>query len=494
MLTDKEQKELFENIARLGGKGFKEDDIVYDGDKFVLPKMFENNPAKALKAWQAKVAEADEATDQLFPFNYRPWDGAVCAYRAIKKAFGFVRGEKIPGGFFSPDQPPEYIQIPISPTETESVPWGRFSIPQLEGGYIEFGSTMNRDYGQVFVMSVHAARKFHFFVDGLAALCEEEMKTGSIYKGKAIDGQTQPTFISLEGVDPAKVVYSDQVQTDLETHIWSVMRYPDANKELGLSLKRAILMFGTYGTGKSLAGYLTAKEAVASGWTFLMARPGRDNFLQVMQTARLYQPAIVFFEDAETMASVEQSETMSQVLDMFDGIQAKGASLMVVLTTNHPELIHKGMNRPGRIDAQIEIGELDAKGIQRLIEASIPETNLSAGIAWEQVVTACEGYVPAFVKEVADRSLRYALNRNGGEVGAMLIDTVDLVHAAGGLRSQFQRMQDAPEHGAADQTLGELIQSNVQKATVALVPEQNARADVWDVEKLAAVSGNGHRN
>src|SRR3990167_10320825 len=101
------------------------------------------------------------------------------------------------------------------------------------------------------------------------------------------------------------------------------MRYATAHRELGLPLKRAILLDGTYGTGKSLAGYLTARVAETNGWTFLMARPGRDNFLQVMQTARLYQPAVVFFEDAETVTGYESNDLINQVLDTFDGIQSK---------------------------------------------------------------------------------------------------------------------------------------------------------------------------
>ena len=490
MLTEQQTKELLENIAQLGGKSFKEEDIVFEGQKLILPESFKGDLTRAIKFIQLRQKEDEEEAVFSRTFNYRPWDGAICAYRALKKKFGMVHGKTMTSFFGS--NPPAYIQVPISATEQEEAPWGNFQVPLLDNTLIEFAQGASPEYGPVFRIDVTAPRKHRFVIEGLFQLVAEELETGSIYRGKAIDGQQMPQFIDLHAVDPAKVVYSEQVLMDLQANIFAVMRYPEQHLELGLPRKRAILLLGTYGTGKSLAGFLTALEAEKNGWTFLMARPGRDNFLTVMQTARLYQPACVFFEDAELMAGAEAHDTISQILDVFDGIQAKGTNLMVVMTTNHPDKLHMGMHRPGRIDSQISIGELDAAGIEKLIRSAIPEGILE-DIDFAAVVTACEGYVPAFVKEVADRAVRYALVRSDGHLDYK-IGTQDLVHAAGGLRDQFNRMQGAPEVAVAEQSLTAVIEGSVKKGVAALAtPAENPDVfgRVWNVEKLQEAQKNG---
>lgn len=486
MLTAEETTELLSKIAELGGKSIKEEDIVYEGTKMVVPEQWRGDLKKAIKFLNDKIKEDDEKAEFVRVFKYRPYDGAICAYRAMKKAFGFVHGKATPG-FFSM-MPPEYIQVQVSVEETEEVPWGMFSVPLIENTEIHFLQTLEPEMGRVFQIIVESPRKNRFLIEGLFRLVEEELQNASIYRGKAIDGQQDPHFLDLRSLDSSKVVYSEQVQADLDAHIWSVMRYTKQHQSLGLPLKRSVLLYGPYGTGKTLAGYLTARVATDNEWTFIMARPGRDNFLEVMQTARLYQPAIVFFEDAEIVTASEQANAsnISKVLDVFDGINTKGTSMMVVMTTNHPENIHKAMHRPGRVDAQIEIGPLDSIGIQNLIQRTIPEHMLQETIDWEEVSASCDGYVPAFVKEVADRAIRYSLSRSHGSIGtdAVKIQTEDLVKSAQGLRPQFNRMSSAEETHIKNRSLEEIVVSGISGIISA-----SPRADVWNPNELKKLGG-----
>lgn len=493
MLTKKEEKSLLATIEELGGKAFKEEDIVYEGRKLVVPEQWRGSLDKAIRFLQQKLAEDTENAIFSRQYKCRPWDGGVNAFRAMKRAFGMAVG-KATMGFFGPN-PPEYRHVQISPTETEEIPWGRFQVPLIEGANFYFGQYMDPEYGICFCIQVEAPRKQRFLIEGLFKLIQDEITGSSIYRGKAIDGKVQPDFIDLSAVDPSKVVYSEQVMADLEAYVWGVMRYGDAQAKLGMSLKRAILLEGTYGTGKTLAALLTAKVAVENGWTFIMARPGRDDFTQVMQTAKLLQPAVVFYEDADTLGQAEQDDTsISKVLDLFDGIQSKGTKMMIVLTTNHPEMLHKGMLRPGRIDSEIRIGHLDRVGVEKLIRAAIPAERLGDNVDFNAVYKACEGYVPAFVKEVADRSVRYSLARVKGDIAMVRIETDDLVHAAGGMRPQFDRMNEAPESATKEKSFSQQVEDAAEKAAKRSIVDlaashDKARHDVWDKEKLAALNG-----
>jgi SpoVK/Ycf46/Vps4 family AAA+-type ATPase len=275
-------------------------------------------------------------------------------------------------------------------------------------------------------------------------LVEQELATNSIYRGKAIDGQENPEFIDLSGVDPAQVIFTEEVTTQLQANVWTLIEHTAKMRELGVPLKRSVLLEGPYGTGKTLAGYLTAQIATANGWTSIYCRPGRDNLDQVMGLARLYQPAVVFFEDVDTIAAATPSGTdgVTSLLDTFDGINAKGTELLAVLTTNHKDSIHKGMLRPGRLDAMIHIGALDADGLRRLVESSVPESMLGE-IDHPEVAKAMEGFLPAFAKETIDRATRYNVARNNGETTKL--ETADFVEAATGLLPQLELMEEADE-------------------------------------------------
>jgi len=166
----------------------------------------------------------------------------------------------------------------------------------------------------------------------------------------------------------------------------------------------------------------------------------------------MYQPSVVFFEDLEVMAGAQERDHISQLLDVFDGIQSKDAKIMAILTTNHADKIHKGMLRPGRLDAVIEIEKLDAAGIQQLVENVVPSAALAEDLkhthkdfekGWAEITSAMDDFLPAFVREAGERAVRYSLARNGGKLTT--VSKADLIDSATGLRSQFELMDGARE-------------------------------------------------
>lgn len=471
----RERQLLLDRLADLGGRQTAEEDVTFSGTKLVIPAKM--TMKAAVTFLEEKITEDEREVTFSRTYKYRPWDGARATMTALKKAFGMVAQRPTPS-FFG-DIPPQLVTIPVSATETDQVPWGRLGVVHLPGCVLSLGGEVHVELGTIFRLVASGPRKYRFEVEGIFRLVEEELRTNSLYRGKAFDGQEHPQFLDLSGVDPSKVIYSEEVTTQLEANVWALLRWPEKMRELGVPLKRAILLEGPFGTGKTLCAYLTAKVAAAHGWTFVMCRPGRDEFRDVMATARLYQPSVVFFEDVDRMSGNDGSDRVSELLDLFDGLQAKGTDIICILTTNHVERIHKGMVRPGRLDAVVHIGSLDHQGIRRLVEATVPADLLDPSIDWTAVGDSMDGYLPAFCREAIDRTVRYNVSRNQGQ--ATKLGTEDFVAAANGLRPQLDLMNGAGEGDQLD-TVGVALERVVATA----VTEKLRATEVQDSDGDAA--------
>lgn len=449
--TDPVREQILATLAQLGGLSVEEDALLFQGDKFILPANLEGNIDGAIKYLRDYKEQQETKYEFSRTFKYRPYDGANAFQLALKEIFG-TTGVGVTKTFFGIKIPPEMLTIDIGYNQHTQIPWGEVTYSPLDATFY-LSATRDKEHGLLFQLAVEAPRRYRKHVDAVFELVERKLVQASIYKGKAINGAEQPGFLNLNGVDPAKVVYSNETLIQLQANVWTALQHSHELRRLGQSLNRKVLVEGPYGTGKSLAGYLTAQIAVTNGWTYILVRTDDDLF-EALRTARLYAPAVVFFEDIDIIAGGGTSDEISKVLDALDGVQTKGAEVVAVFTTNHVNKIQKGVMRPGRIDAVVHIGKLDQSGVETLIRTVIPEEMLADDVEWESVFTAYDGFLPAFVSEAASRAVRYTLARNEGRTGTII--TEDLVFAAESLRPQLELMEGAKE-GADAPSLDRLL-------------------------------------
>jgi transitional endoplasmic reticulum ATPase len=189
---------------------------------------------------------------------------------------------------------------------------------------------------------------------------------------------------------------------------------------------------------------MTAKEAVRAGWTFLMARPGRDRVEDVLTTARLYAPAVVWVEDIDADTGSSDPKSVSRMLDAWDGITTKSGEIIVAMSTNHITKLPPGMLRPGRLDYVLEIAGLDRPATEKLIRVVVAAGKLAEDVDFDAVHAEMDGFLPAFIRAVADRARSFAIHRMNGSTDYVLT-TDDLVNAARSLHPQLKLHQDAAE-------------------------------------------------
>ncbi len=434
---------------------FSDDMVAVGGSaKLVIPQGM--TPRMAITAIFSHWYNQELPTTFRRIFNYRPHDGALAAYRQLKQTFGFVDGK--PTESFFGSTPPQMITVHTGVNDTTQVPWGELRVSALAGAIITFTEAEHDTFGTVFCMEVTAPRKLEATIEMLFASIEMELAERSIYRGQAIKvgGDTEPKFVDLGKVDADSVVYASEVERILEANLWLPMREADRFRRDGLSLKQGVLAHGTFGTGKSLAGLLTAKIAVENGWTAILAESG-DDLEELLELAAMLGKAFVFCEDIDKVARAD-ADNIEGLLEAFDGVVTKGREVLLLATTNNIGDLHAGMLRPGRFDVLVEIGMLKPKDIEKLVRQQVGGA-LEENIDFAAICAEMEGFTPAFIAQVIQRTQKYAMLDRASRLG-----TEHFIAAAKEMQGHLRLMQAAgtkPEPSNVNTALGELVDARV---------------------------------
>lgn len=436
--------------------------IVHEGTQIVLP-VINGKPLSYDEAilWLKRKKDEDE---QEFAVNYEihasPLDGAVAFQRAIAAKYGWSQGVPTPG-FFG-DKPPVMIGVPVGAGERINVPWGRIEIPGIEGHLTTGMAPMPHPH---FIVGGTVKKKHAENVKELVALTEKFLKEESIYKGKAIrvsfdyideDGDVEfydpiqhaPQFLELDGVTDNDLIFGEEVMAAINTGLFTPIEHAGACRKYGVPLKRGVLLHGPYGTGKTLTAYVSAVKAVRHGWTFIYLSDVSD-LRAALRFAAQYAPAVLFAEDIDRAVTGDRSTDMDAILNTLDGVDTKGAEIITVLTTNHIEDINPAMLRPGRLDTLVEVLPPDAKAAERLVSL-YGRGLLEEGIDLKKIGKALNGNIPAFIREVTERSKIAAIARLGNDIEGQVLES-DLLEAAQAMKNHAsllvpKKKSDTPAH------------------------------------------------
>jgi transitional endoplasmic reticulum ATPase len=469
---------ILDNLAELGGNNVTHESGVayHEGRQILIPELMSlKNAAKLLTA-QAAAMEEDHEFQKVFPF--RPWDGAYATQQVLTTIFGVGGQGKAQYDMFGNKYPPKFVNVEVAPGKEVRVPWGVVDFPLLEAE-MATGYQNDPQKGALFQLKITCPKKYESQVEGLFIAIEQYLLHNSIYKGKAIvgvgkatrEGFENPTFLDPQAIDPEKVAYAKDVFEQLTLAVWGPIRTAELQRRAGLKLNLKTLLYGPYGTGKSLAGGLTAKVASENGWTFVQCKTGSDDLNLVLRMAELYAPSVVFIEDIDILIETDPKK-MADLLEQFDGVSSKNKEVMVLMTSNHVDSLSKGMTRAGRIDAAIEIGSLDVEGIQRLISSMFEPSMLDENIDWEAVYESMHEYEPAFIINTFAGAKNAGLIRTGSL--EFTLTTEDFVAAANGLRTQHDTHSNAKIKPEADRLQG--LMANLVRDEVRTVLD-NTRVD-----------------
>lgn len=389
-------------------------EVVRHGEKIVLPENLE--VADAIGVLARRLEYEEKTVTLSFDFDTFLLDGAYALAQVMKEKYGWVEGRSTPG--FWSDNPPAMIGVKVGAKATDvvQVPWGRISVPGIEG---YFEAAFYEKAGRFnFRLSASIKHKHEREFNAVRDAVIEYLKANSLYKGKAIsvrftddDGDAlpmpEPSFLDVSKVNESELVFCEDVEAAIQTSLFTPIQRMEQARKLKVPVKRGILLVGDFGVGKTLSAYIAAQKAINKGITFIYCQNPKE-FPSIMRFAAQYSPAVVFLEDVDRIVPAQRDANVDEIINVIDGVDNKGAEIITVLTTNDVANVNVALLRPGRMDAIIHVKRPDAIAVQKLIRLYAgkliqPEDDLT------KIGELLEDNIPAVIREVCERSKLAAL-------------------------------------------------------------------------------------
>ncbi len=224
------------------------------------------------------------------------------------------------------------------------------------------------------------------------------------------------TWDDVGGLDDAKARLQETIQ-------WP-MAHGDAYDRVGLDPSKGVLLYGPPGTGKTLLAKAVANEADAN----FISIKGPELFnkyvgesekgvREVFSKARENAPAVVFFDEIDAIAAERGGgagdtnvgeRVVSQLLTELDGLEEL-EDVVVIATTNRPELIDDALLRPGRLDRHIEVDDPDEDARREILDIHTRDKPLGDDVDLDALAERTEGYVGADIEAICREAATVAV-------------------------------------------------------------------------------------
>jgi cell division protease FtsH len=159
------------------------------------------------------------------------------------------------------------------------------------------------------------------------------------------------------------------------TEIRDFLIDPDRFARMGARIPKGVLLSGPPGTGKTLLARAVAGEAnvpffslSGSDFVEMFVGVGASRVRKLFQQANAAAPAIIFIDELDAVgrqrgAGVggghdEREQTLNQLLVEMDGFDVT-RGVIVLASTNRPDILDPALLRPGRFDRQIVVDRPD---------------------------------------------------------------------------------------------------------------------------------------
>ena len=236
--------------------------------------------------------------------------------------------------------------------------------------------------------------------------------------------QPTVTFADVAGLDEA-VEELQEIKEFLES--------PAKFQQMGAKIPKGVLLFGPPGTGKTLLAKAVAGEAgvpffsiSGSDFVEMFVGVGASRVRDLFEQAKAAAPAIVFVDEIDAVGRHrgaglggghdEREQTLNQLLVEMDGFDVR-TGVILLASTNRPDILDPTLLRPGRFDRQIVVDRPDLKGRKQILAVHAREKPIAPGVDLDIIARRTPGFTGAdlanLMNEAALLSARKGLSLIG---------------------------------------------------------------------------------
>ena len=270
------------------------------------------------------------------------------------------------------------------------------------------------------------------------------------------DSGVSVTYEDIGGLDEELDLVREMIELPLSE--------PELFARLGVDPPKGVLLYGPPGTGKTLIARAVANEVDAtfisvSGPEIVSKYKGdsEERLRQVFEEARENAPAIVFFDEIDSVAPEREEgggmedRIVGQLLSLMDGLEARG-EVIVIGATNRVDDLDPALRRGGRFDREIEIGVPDETGRREILDVHTRRMPTTDDVTLDRLAARTHGFVGADLRSLVTEAAMSALRRarhEGTATDAVAVTRDDFEAAMAAVDPSAMReyVSEAPTEG-----------------------------------------------
>lgn len=216
------------------------------------------------------------------------------------------------------------------------------------------------------------------------------------------------------------------------------LRDPTRFGRLGGRAPRGVLLTGEPGTGKTLLARAVSNEAGVpflrcSGSSFqeMYVGVGASRVRSLFKEARRLAPCIVFIDEIDAVGrargkagdsqSSENDQTINQLLVEMDGFDHT-SGIVVMASTNRPDVLDPAILRPGRFDRQVAVPLPDQAGRKEILGVHSKPIGLHPEVDLGQIARQTPGFSGAELANLLNEAAILAAREDAEAVATTHID------------------------------------------------------------------------
>jgi cell division protease FtsH len=306
-------------------------------------------------------------------------------------------------------------------------------------------------------------------------------------KSKAIVVKPEDVTVTYKDVGGADEAIAELYE------IIQFLKTPEQFAQLGGHIPKGVLLVGPPGTGKTLLAKATAGEArvaffETSGSEFveMFVGVGAARVRDLFEQARKAAPAIVFIDEIDAIgqsrggvmrlgSNDEREQTLNQLLAEIDGFKTDASAPVIIMAaTNRPEVLDPALQRAGRFDRQIAIGNPDLVGRVQILKIHSKNVKLAADFDLERAARITAGFSGADLANAMNEAALLAARHKAAAVTLNDFEAaIERVIAGSEKKSRVMNEQERTTvayHESGHALVAELVPHGEPVSKISIVP------------------------